>query len=423
MTESEVARRVVENLRSGIPSRVVAQHYPMGREAILGRIEADLAAIEAGESSAVHLRFLRAPYGEGKSHALHAMWNVAARRQWLVSWAVISRETPFDKLPTVYRKLVENTYLPDAAQPGFRRLLEHLKPGGRPAEDVLEFARQHLHNKIATILENVFEGVTSEALDDLYRDLAGDFMSVPDVKAVHRRNFGRAVRMNTFRQQADTFDYMRLVDFLSQTQGHRGWLILLDEMELMAKLGSKARARAYANLVRLRHGALPHTYVICAIADNFYNEVLLRESDRLPQWLRDRQETELADTAQEALKAISEDPLRLVPLASGDLLAVFDRLLEDHAQAYGWRPPVDGQGLLARIRAIDPRADKPLRTLLRTAIYWLDIAWQYGREPTLQVNRPQEEGLAEAAATDEDGKDGWASDGDAEGAVRRKNLF
>jgi hypothetical protein len=417
---SDDARRVVEHLRSGIPSRVVAQHFPMGRENLLRRIEADLEAIEAGDAEAVHLRFLRAQYGDGKSHALHAIWNVAARRHWLVSWAVISRETPFDKLPTVYRKLMENTYLPEAAQPGFRRLLDQLKPGGPQATEVLEYARSQLHDKIATILENVFEGIHAEALDDLHRDLAGDFLSVPDVKAVHRRNFGRPVRMSPFRQQVDTFDYMRLVDFLSRTRGLGGWLILLDEMELVAKLGSKARARAYANLMRLRAGALPHTYVICAIADNYYNEVLVRESERLPNWLRERNEADLAEASVQALQAISADPLRLEPLSAADLQAVMRHLVVHHAQAYGWSPPMDGEAMLERVRAIIPRRDAPLRTLLRTAIYWLDITWQYGREPTLQVGRPEEEGLAEAAAADEPE---WASDGDADGTVRRQKLF
>jgi len=397
MAEESLARTAIEHLRSGIPSRLVSARYSMGHEAILTRVAHDMDCLEKAEPSR-HLCILRAPYGEGKSHMLHAIWNEAVRRRWVVSWATLSRETPFDKLGTVYRKMIENTFLPGAAQPGLRRLVEAIKPNSPAGDALFNLAGSELHPKLSIVMRNIIEGAGTDSLDGLYRDLSGDFLTAPDLKGIHRLNFHEPAKFPPFRKQTDVFDYFRLMDHLAYQYGRGGWLILLDELELVGKLGSKARARAYANLLTFNRGALRHTYVVCALADIYYGQVIAarEEAGRLPQWLEDRGENDLATATRDAVHLLESDAVRLEPLSEEHVVGILRQVLADHALGYGWDPGMDGMGLYRRVKSVVTNVDAKIRTLIRAAVWWLDIRFQYGQDPTLKYHDLSDTDLSEA---------------------------
>lgn len=423
MTNESQARAAIEQLRSGIPSRLVSGRFSMGRESILSRVVEDMNSIEKGEP-ARHLCVLRAPYGEGKSHMLHAIWNEAERRRWVVSWATLSRETPFDKLATVYRKMLENTYLPGVAQPGLRRLIEPIRPNSKAAGDILDMVGTELHPKLGVVMRNIIEGQDTDSLDDLYRDLSGDFLAAPDLKAIHRRSFREAIRFAAFKAQTDVFDYYKLMDCLAHRHGKGGWLILLDELELVGKLGSKARARAYANLLRFNMGSLPHTYVVCALADVYYGQVVESrdEEHRLPQWLEDRNETDLAGAVRQAVQLLQNDALRLEPLSESDVVGILRQVLADHSMGYGWDPGMDGMMLYQRVRSVLRNTDAKLRTFIRAAVWWLDIRYQCGHDPTLKYRGLRDSDLSEEASEQEQPQR-HAVEASGGGPMLRRKLF
>ena len=76
---------------------------------------------EKGRSSGM---IISGKYGEGKTHLLNTVFNLAHSNNMVVSYLSLSKETPMDKLYLVYQKLISNTYLPMRQQPGFMQVLE-----------------------------------------------------------------------------------------------------------------------------------------------------------------------------------------------------------------------------------------------------------------------------------------------------------
>ena len=69
------ARRVIEALRSGIPSRAVGQYFSEARPQIMKEISGRLERVsENGKSDGI---VISGKYGEGKTHLLNTVFNLA----------------------------------------------------------------------------------------------------------------------------------------------------------------------------------------------------------------------------------------------------------------------------------------------------------------------------------------------------------
>ena len=118
------ARHIIEALRSGIPSRAVGQYFSEARPKIMREIADRMEqASEQGRSNGM---VVSGKYGEGKTHLLNTVFNLAVSANMVVSYLSLSKETPMDKLYLVYQKLIQNTYLPRRQQPGFMQELEKI---------------------------------------------------------------------------------------------------------------------------------------------------------------------------------------------------------------------------------------------------------------------------------------------------------
>ena len=118
------ARHIIEALRSGVPSRAVGQYFSEARPKIMKEISDRLDQVcEQGKSNGM---VICGKYGEGKTHLLNTVFNLAHSNNMVVSYLSLSKETPMDKLYLVYQKLIQNTYLPQREQPGFLSELDNI---------------------------------------------------------------------------------------------------------------------------------------------------------------------------------------------------------------------------------------------------------------------------------------------------------
>ncbi len=375
------ALRAVESLRSGVPSRKVAARYPFGRQRLLDAINDDFAALERGEARG-RLRLVCAQYGDGKSHALQAIWNVAEQREWTVSFISLSSETKLSSMGQIYRKLVQNTYTPRTDQPGIKRMIERHRSSA--PEALHSFAEERLHSRLRLVVQNILYGGNPHLVPIFQSDVEGEFAKISDLRKWSDRAAGIAPpKFEPFREERDVIHYYRLVDYLSSHVMGNGWLILLDELEMLRGLGKKSRMQAYANLLQLATDPdLAHTYIVTALAQSYVDEVQIDDPARIAD-LRAAGNTELADQAGRAsdfLRA-EERSARLPRLERADLIAALANVIEDHAQAYEWQPSTSPEQLYDFIdKRLPP--DRQLRNVIRGAIYWLDITLQYGHPPT-----------------------------------------
>jgi hypothetical protein len=138
---------------------------------------------------------------------------------------------------------------------------------------------------------------------------------------------------------------MQFIARLTAAAGYRGWIILFDEVELIARYALISRAKAYAELARWsndRPGAPVGT--VFALTDDFPAAVLQgkRELERVPARLTARQKPEAAELAQQALVGMTtiQDRMHLLtPPDDDELDRAYEQIKQLHAAAFDWSPP------------------------------------------------------------------------------------
>jgi hypothetical protein len=375
-------RRAVEALRSGVPNADAVMALGSGQGDIEDRFNGlleDVAEPHAGRvgsnssnsSNSSNGRdgsnghggrggrasmLLGAGFGEGKSHVLTHLGQLARTAGFVVSTVVISKETPLYDPAKVLRAAVESAVAPDGARDvvaeaaafldpdsaGYAELLRWLRGPGRDLNERFE-ATLLLHQRLGS------DGAEPEFLDTIVRFWSGDPMPMPDLrrqlKAVgEAKTFSFSpVRVKDLARQR-----LRFLPWLLRAGGRAGWVVLFDEVELIGRYSVLQRGRSYAELARWLDGeagdAGERLVVVAAITDDFETAVLSGKNDRdaLPVRLRDKQTTEYAEMAalaEAGMAHIERDLLSLVPPDQAELDRAYRTLRALHGGAYGWEPP------------------------------------------------------------------------------------
>ena len=217
---------------------------------------------------------------------------------------------------------------------------------------------------------------------------------------MHRTNFGEAARMKRFVQREDTPDYFRFLHFFVRAIGYNGWVLLLDEAELIAKLGIGSRSQAYLNLGLLlglhTEQRIDGLYAVSAFASAFLDENLIGEHgdlERAPAWLCDprRNRQEEGDIVHETLRALSEPPHHNLPAIDKDVARdVLGTIEQLHGTGYEWDARLNRDYILDQTQ--NSLAFGNIRTTIRAAIEYLDITFQYGEPPEALETHELDEG-------------------------------
>lgn len=208
------ARHVIEALRSGIPSRAVGQYFSEARPKIMKEISGQLDEVcDTGRTGGM---IIAGKYGEGKTHLLNTVFNLAHSNNMVVSYLSLSKETPFDKLFLVYQKLVANTYLPKRLQPGFVQALEKMTPNSPVANEMLPFAAKHLEtDKLYYLLRSYLNTEDQDERFLLQADLEGDFIGNAPLQQIYKRIFNQKAKYNVnFSKTKHCGDYFAFLSHL-----------------------------------------------------------------------------------------------------------------------------------------------------------------------------------------------------------------
>lgn len=374
------ARHVIEALRSGIPSRAVGQYFSEARPGIMKEIAGHLdETCETGKSMG---RIVAGKYGEGKTHLLNTVFSMAHSNHMVVSYLSLSKETPFDKLYLVYQKLVNNTFLPKRVQPGFTQILEKMTPKSAAANELLIYAAKHLETDKLYYLFRAY--LNTEDQDEkfmLQADLEGDFIANVPLKQIYRRIYNERVKYNVnFSKTKHCRDYFAFLSRLFRLMGYNGWVILIDETELIGRLSKKARLNAYRNMAEflLPGGQAESVYTLFALGSSYTEDVIEAKHDyeNLEELYPDQQEP-----MRTVLNLITRAQ-QLVPLTDSEICEVLKKIQTFHGRAYDWNPNVSTEAILAAARS----GGYLLRTKLRAAIEFLDQLYQYGEAGNTRIN-------------------------------------
>src|SRR5680860_129155 len=163
----------------------------------------------------------------------------------------------------------------------------------------------------------------AEFADRIVRFWAGDPLPVADLRRrLKEAGAAATYRLAGARERDLAVQRFRFVPRLVAAAGYRGWVVLLDEVELIGRYSLLQRAKAYAEVARWVRGDredpdAPIGAVLTTV-DDFEAQVLVGKNDLelIPKRLRMKGTTEhelLAAQAEAGMRVIERDQVRLQP--------------------------------------------------------------------------------------------------------------
>ena len=369
------AMHIIEALRSGVPSRAVGEYFSEARPKMMKRISDKMETLlETGRSDSF---LFTGRYGEGKTHLLNTVFNMAFSSGMAVSYISLGKETPMDKLHLLYPKLIANTWLPGAGQPGFRSKLEELTSGSSISGELLAYAAKELEtDKLYYLLKAFLNTQEEEEHYAFLADLEGDFTTGAIIKRSCKRITGSTVKFNqNFSKTKHIMDYFNFMSHFFRTIGYNGWVLLFDETELMGRLGKKSRAKAYVKMQEFLKPSpkLEGVFSVFALSSSYAEDVIDAKNEFENVETAFAEEPESAALARATLSAMQNAP-ELAPLTKEEIQQVLLRIQEFHGKAYDWHPDVSAE----TIEKSTSTGGYLLRTRIRAAIEFFDQLYQYG---------------------------------------------
>ncbi|MFI7547572.1 BREX system ATP-binding domain-containing protein [Actinoplanes sp. NPDC049599] len=349
------ARRAIEALRSGVPSRDAVAALGSGQSAIEDRFESLCASVKAGTPGSM---LIGGGFGAGKSHLLEHLARLALNAGWTVSRVVISKETPLHDPAKVFRAAADSAWREGQARPAIVEAAAELDLDGRSYAELLRWASSsgaELNERFPATLALFAHLRDRDAAyaETILRFWSGDPIAVPELRRRLKEIGEQRPLLPPIAAPELARQRMRFAARLLAAADSPGWLLLFDEVELIGRYSLLQRAKSYAELARWMRGehaggGIPMAAVF-AMTDDYEAAVITGRNDRdvVPARLRAKgtpEAGELATAAELGMRIIDRETHLLTPPDDTELKQVYARLRELHGQAFGWRPP-DVKGL------------------------------------------------------------------------------
>ncbi len=344
----------MEALRAGVPNRDAVTVLGSMQQRIEDRFSELLAAVrQLPEGEPAGGMLVGGGFGSGKSHVLEHLTHLALSENFVVSKVVISKEAPLHDLAKVGRGAVEGAKVPGRPGSAIDEIASCLQPDSASYADLYRWVHQEqapVDSRFAATLF-LFEHSRGdeEFADRIVRFWAGDPLPVGDLRRrLREAGAASAYRLGKVREGDLARQRLRFFSRMIRAAGFAGWIVLLDEIELIGRYPSLQRGRSYAEIARWVRGDREDPGVpmgaVLATVDDFETQVLVGRNDNelIPKRLRSRGTLEfelLAAQAEAGMRILAHEQLALQPPGRDELDRTYSQLKQIHGQAYGWDPP------------------------------------------------------------------------------------
>jgi hypothetical protein len=391
-------RRALEALRSGVPNadavRVLGCNQPTVEEQFASRLEDVTEALVAGKQVGGIL--VEGGFGTGKSHLLEYLEHRALAEHFVCSRVVISKETPLYDLGKVFHAATDAARLPEVTGQAVQELALRLKPNTEAYDALARWANEPGSgvSPIFPATLRLHESLRGdpELVEEITGFWGGERLAASKVKAGLAKIGGKGwYDVRTVKVAQLAAERLAFMPRLIMGAGFRGWVVLLDEVELIGRYGLQQRGRAYAELARwlglVKAFQCRGLVTVAAITDDFAAALIDEEGRDDIKNVREsfrRKGTEeasaVATRAEVGMRAIRRDGIALAVPSESDLARTYQNLKEVHASAYDWSPPdVAGAKVHAR---------KAMRSHVRRWINEWDLKRLY---PGMEVTTEEQE--------------------------------
>lgn len=344
-------RRAVEALRAGVPNRDVVRHLkPLQadlEERYEGLLEATSQSWADGKPQLGLL--LEGDFGTGKSHWLEYFQHRALDSNFICSKVVLNKETLLHDLAKVYRACVETAVAPDRPGAALEEISHTYHTERAPHyQDLFEWVHQNaeLDPRLAASLFLFERSNDQELRKRIVDEWTGYPMPVPDLKAALRA-LGEPKRYNiTKPQKMQALHQFEFLTRFFRSAGYAGWVLLLDEAEMVSKYSVRQRGKAYAHLAQLmglmKGGSAPGLATVFTITKDYTGQVLLgRKNDiaNIPARLSGTRDESYSGAAEIGMKAIKGKGHDLRPPTRGQVDELYAKVRDLYSHAYQWDAP------------------------------------------------------------------------------------
>jgi P-loop Domain of unknown function (DUF2791) len=348
-------RRALEALRNGVPNRDAVKVMGCAQADIEQRfcnnLELNGECLEKDRQ--VEGMLVTGDFGAGKSHLLEYLQHLAASENFVCSRVVISKETPLSDPAKLFKAAIESAEVPGL---GGQAIQEITLRFNRESPDYAAFRRWCEDNQeeisplfIATLLLHERLGGDPEMVEKVVGFWSGERLAVSRIRrALKQAGADSIYRPRNVPARELALHRFAFVARLIMGAGYKGWVLLLDEIELIGRYSLLQRAKSYAELARwmgqLKGEQYPGLITVAAITDDFDAAVLDERGDwgsiRTKLEAKGREEYRtLAARAETGMRLIRRKRIPLQPPDQAHLQETYRHLKQVHAKAYGWNPP------------------------------------------------------------------------------------
>jgi len=343
-------RRAIEALRSGVPpgADVVAElgsgQHQVERE-FRDRLRRTVGTGSGG-------MLIGGGFGSGKSHLLYHFAGLALQDGYVTSRVVVSKGMPLHDPAKVVRSALDEAVMLGHGGPVVEQAAASLDLSGRRFARLVRWTASpgaHLDQRFlaSLLLYAELRDRDPEYAYALVRFWCGDPVRAPELRR-RSRAIGRPFTFGRVSPRELAPQRLRFACQLFTAAGAAGWVLLIDEVELVGRYPRMQRAKAYAEIagwLRGMHGGsgIP-VFTVLTITDDFATAVLEGKADReqIPARLARSgavADTELARHAGEGMAAIEQETLLLDAPDETALGVAYQRLKQLHGAAFDWDPP------------------------------------------------------------------------------------
>ena len=359
---------------------------------------------------------VRGGFGTGKSHLLTHLEHVALSRNFVCSRVAVSKETPLYDLGKVFSAAMENGRI--ARRKG--RFVEELALALKPRSDAYgRFAdwadRAAAHGILSAMLPATLklheESQDLELTSEIESFWAGDKIRVARVRG-GLRDIGQ-LQHYAFRapRPADLPPQrLRFAAELVKGAGYAGWVVMLDELELIGSYSILQRGRSYAEIARWMGRTsddCPGLIAVGTVTDDFAAAIISpdgakKDRDYIgPRLENNPRHQAIAGAAETGMDVLERETIPLARPSDDDIARTVEALRHLYSDAYGWDAPA-----LPGIKAGGVGSRGRMRHKVRAAINEWDLRrLRPGSRPDTVIEEydPSYEGGNEDESNDAEG--------------------
>jgi len=376
-------RRAIEAMRAGVPNRDVVRIMGCSQDRLEGVFIKQLEAVAANFLSGLQSpgMLIAGDFGSGKSHLLEYMQHLALERNFVCSKFVVSKETPLYDKSRLYQAAVRSAVAPGKTGFALTEIANSLKfqdPGyeefsrwlNQPGIEICSWFAATLY------LYQYLKG-DEEIRDRIIRFWSGDKLGLSELKGWLRR----AVEPAAYKLEKITAKELARQRFhfasrLMIAAGYSGWVLLIDEVELIGRYSRMQRARSYAQIAgllgKVSATRMPGLTSVMAITGDYEAAVLddKMDEEKIPGKLKASENADDLVLCRQAEKGMGLIRKKLVLQKPGpDMInSTFIKLRSAYEKAYGWLPPAE---------IVGPDLKAPMRQHVKRGITIWDLRRLY----------------------------------------------